>query len=345
MLYPYAIVFTLTSAMCSVGFDCCAQDVRPVIELALPSGEWQRPAIFSKSKVLILHRPVGQRNILHEAVLGDIQNTNKELLITAHHKDVETAIIIGSANSDSYLTVSGGEATLRDGDGMVLNNWKLAPEYFTPDSAFRPHFGTIALRSINLETGSASLWRIDITRDSVTRFATRRKMNILIQPTAADRVIVFEDDGNHNVLQEYDRDGDAGKSTTVPKGFLASAATADGLQVWGRAIRTDGESTQIAFIEIRDPAKVTTVSPNDWHTVEPLVSALGDVAFCRIISRDRAQHLCIFSDGRVRTIHERLVPGGYRFNWSDSGRELISIVSDDDGHELVRVDPVDEPNL
>ena len=91
--------------------------------VALASSHSGWPQHLLKSKVLILHRPVGQRNVLHEAVLGDIQNTNKELLVTVRHKDVETAIIIGSANSDSYLTVSGGEASLRDGNGMVLKNW------------------------------------------------------------------------------------------------------------------------------------------------------------------------------------------------------------------------------
>lgn len=341
----HAIVFTLTAGLCAGALHCSAQDVRPASEFALPSGAWSRPVMLSHSKVLILRRPVGQRNVSDEAVLGDIRSMRNELNVIARHKDVETAVAIDSVDSVSYVTVSGGEAALWDGDGTHLKNWKLTPEFFTPDAAVWPHSETIALRSINRESSRVSLWRIDMKRDSVTQFATHSEMHMLERPPTEEPVFVSVNDGNGSIIQTYDRNGTAGKSIAIPKGFLASSATANGLQIWGRTIREDRKSTQIAFLEIRDPMAVIAVSANNWHAVEPRVSASGKVAFCRIVTRDGAQHLCLISNGQVRTIHERLVPGGGRFNWSDSGTELISIVSDEDGHERVRIDPIGAASL
>jgi hypothetical protein len=155
-------------------------------------------------------------------------------------------------------------------------------------------------------------------------------------------VHVYTNGEEGKTVREFDSEGNASKSTVVPANFLASAATADGRLVWGRTVNKDRLATQIAFFDTQGTGSVVTVGEKEWHTVEPIVSAFGDVAFCRIVSREGAQHLCVASKGKVHTIHERLVPGGGRFSWSHSGKELISIVIDQDGGERLRIDAMQD---
>jgi|GEM_PF-5475535 len=338
-----SLVIMLTFAACATGLNCFAQDIESVRVYRLPNASWNRPLIQSKSTVLMLQRPVGPRNVPYDAILADVRDTENDLVETARYKDVATTATFHHADRRGFFKVSRGKGTLWNEDGSTRLSWKLAPEYFTTDAAVLSHFGTIALRSFNEDTKVFSIWWIDIKSDVVERIVTSTDMHLLSQPTTANSIFVNIGDEQRRFIREIDQHGTLGKSMVIPRGFLASSASADGLRIWGRNIHADGRSTAIAFFETKDPAKVTSLTDDTWDSVEPQVSALGEVAFCRKVGPGGTQHLCTITDGKVRTIHERLVPGGGYFNWSDSGTELVSIVLDDEGRECIQIDTIREP--
>jgi len=334
----FFVVIAFIAALYAAAVE--AQDLGAVREYRLPNGSWNRPLMQSKSRLLILQRPVGPRNVPYDAILTDFRDDENDTIEIARYKDVATTATIHHADRPGFFTVTAGEATLWNDDRSPRMNWILVPEYFTTDAVILSHFDTIAIRSFNEDMKVFSIWWIDMKSEKVERIVTGTDLHLLSQPETANFVYLNIREDTRRFIHEIDHHGILKKSTLIPQNFLASAVSADGLHVWGRYIHDDRRSMGIAFFETNVPAKVTKLTEGTWDCAEPLVSALGEVAFYRKVDPVGTQHLCMVAEGKVRTIHERLVPGGGCFNWSDSGTELVSIVLDDGGHECVRIDTI-----